>query len=143
PRIHQGQFGEAAAAAPHHARADRDAGDAVADLDHLTRAFAAARLGRGAVDAPQELAAVQRRGANSDQDLARLGLGCGRVAKFDVGSGGTGADPVGLHGHAPLHAVTVAAGADYLTPDVGRDTRSRRRSRARITREDSARARSG
>src|SRR5215467_10435080 len=104
---------------------------------NLTRASAAARLGRGAVDAPQELAAVQRRGANSDQDLARLGLGCGRVAKFDVGSGGTGADPVGLHGHAPLHAVTVAAGADYLTPDVGRDTRSRG-PRARITREDSA-----
>ncbi len=62
-----------------------DPGDAVADLDHLAGALTAARLGRGAVAATQELTPVQRRGAHAHQDLAGLRLGRSGLAKLDSG----------------------------------------------------------
>jgi len=52
-RVHQGELGEAATAPPHRARADRHPGDAVADLHHLARAFAAAGL-RGSARRPAQ-----------------------------------------------------------------------------------------
>jgi hypothetical protein len=108
-RVHQRELGEAAAAAAHHARAHRHAGDAVAHLDHLARALAPARLGRGAVSAAQELTAVERRGAHAHEDLARLRLGRGGLAKLDSGSRRAGADPARFH-RAPRTQPNALAG---------------------------------